>query len=149
VLAKCLFEERCRGVSDIEKLCQTAARLGADSTVLSRMLFDNFDPSSIGQITNCLRKCDPLHFLHEFYDIAGGFAAEAVIESTLVIHVKTGRLFLVEGTQAYKASPPPLQSDNLLNNSDQRSLATDSLDRLLPEHSRRGLLQFRTSPRQR
>jgi len=63
-----------------------------------------------------------------------------MIKPAFVINVKARGLLLVKRAQTHEAAAPALKSDNLLNYGCQRSLSTDTLDRLLSEHGRTGLL---------
>ena len=132
-----VFEVRRRErVDAIELLARLLLTIGLrQRRVVAARLLD-LDPRAFGEGTHRFRKRVSLMFDQEVDCAPRFFAAEAVEEAAVRVHVEARRLLLVERTQAHERAPAALQRRYCLldDRKDVRPF-TNERDRLLGDHS--------------
>jgi hypothetical protein len=141
VLAKHALEVLGGAIVQIVKLLLPALGLRLLLALGVRLVLDHVDAGALGERTYGLYEVEPLRLLDELEDVARSMATEAMIEAALGVDVKARRFLFVKRTQTREAAAAPLQLDRLADQLDDLRLASDAVNRLLPDHPARPLPQ--------
>ena len=113
----------------------------------SDAVFDDLDTHTSRQLPDRLHERQPGNFLKELDGVAGRAATEAMIEAALLVDVEAGRLFLVEWAEPDVAAAALLELHALADKRNDPRLLSDTVDGLLPDHSKLGIPQNEREPR--